>query len=51
MIKSTILPKSLQSEVTLGLANEIPQFYFPKGKPTDVASDRATLVSINAAIG
>jgi hypothetical protein len=35
----------------LGATSEVPQFYFPKGKPTDIASDRVTLTSINQAIG
>lgn len=51
LIRSTILPKSIPSETMLGATNEVPQFYFPKGKPTDFASDRVTLTSINSAIG
>lgn len=47
LIKSTILAKSLHNEMPMS-TTEIPQFYFPKGKPTD---EKALINSINATIG
>lgn len=50
LIKSTILAKSMHNELQVG-GSEIPQFYFPKGKPVDIASERSMATSITVAIG
>ena len=42
--------KSLNSEVSLA-SSEIPQFYFPKGKPVDVPTEKAFISTLNSVIG
>ena len=47
LIKSTVLTKSLHSEMQMG-SNEIPKFYYPKGKPrpTDAANEKNIMTII-----
>lgn len=50
LIRSTVLAKSLHHEVSAS-TSEIPQFFFPNGKPIDPATELATRSSITSAIG
>jgi hypothetical protein len=50
LIRSTVLAKSLHQEVSAS-TSEIPQFFFPNGKPIDTVAEQATRSSINATLG
>jgi histone deacetylase complex regulatory component SIN3 len=50
MIRSTVLTKSLHHEVSAS-TSEIPQFFYPNGKPLDSMAEQANRSAINAAIG
>lgn len=50
MIRSTVLTKSLHHEVSAS-TSEIPQFFFPNGKPLDAVAEQANRSAINAAVG
>lgn len=49
LIRSTVLGKSLHHEVSVS-TSEIPQFYFPNGKPIDNLTEQTYKTSINTAI-
>lgn len=48
MIKSTIMSKTLHHDVP---TNEIPQFFFPNGKPIDSQAELNYKTAINSIIG
>ena len=50
MIRSTVLTKSLHHEVSAS-TSEIPQFFYPNGKPLDTVVEQANRSAINAAVG
>jgi hypothetical protein len=50
MIRSTVLTKSLHHEVSAS-TSEIPQFFYPNGKPLDPVAEQANRSAINAAVG
>jgi hypothetical protein len=33
------------------VSSEIPQFYFPKGKPIDISTEKAFITTLNSVIG
>jgi hypothetical protein len=48
MIKSTIMSKTLHQEVP---TSDIPQFFFPNGKPIDSQAELNNKTAINTIIG
>jgi hypothetical protein len=48
MIKSTIMSKTLHQEVP---TNDVPQFFFPNGKPIDTQAELNYKTAISTIIG
>lgn len=48
LIRSTVLTKSLHQDV---ISTEIPQFFFPQGKPLDSVTEQSNRSTINTLVG